>query len=73
MGGPAQRELFSAKFVGTMTPTSSYEIHSEARGPHWVAWITRGGSSKPERSVLLVGATQAEAEAAAKQWAESLG
>ena len=73
MGGPAQRELFSAKFVGTMTPTSSYEIHSEARGPHWVAWITRGGGTKPERSVLIVGATQAEAEASAKQWAESLG
>ncbi len=56
-----------------MTPTSSYEIHSEARGPHWVAWITRGAGSKPERSVLIVGATQAEAEAAAKEWAESQG
>ncbi len=54
-----------------MTATSSYEIHSEARGPHWVAWITRGGGAKAERSVLVVGGTQAEAEAAAKQWAES--
>ena len=52
---------------------TSYEVHSEARGPHWVAWITRAGSTKPERSVLVVGATQAEAEASAKQWAESLG
>ena len=27
-----------------MTPTAAggpYEIHSEARGPHWIAWITR--------------------------------
>ena len=56
-----------------MTSTSSYEIHSEARGPHWVAWITRGGAVKPERSVLIVGGSQAEAEAGAKQWAESLG
>ena len=55
-----------------MTPMSSYEIHSEARGPHWVAWITRGGSTKPDRSVLIVGRTQEEAEASAKQWAESL-
>jgi hypothetical protein len=69
----AQRELFSANFVHIMTPTSSYEVHSEARGPHWVAWITRGGATKPERSVLIVGGSQAEAEASAKQWAESLG
>lgn len=73
MGGQAQRELFSAKFVGNMSATSAYEIHSEARGPHWVAWITRGTGAKPERSVLIVGATQAEAEASAKQWAESQG
>jgi len=54
-----------------MTPTGSYEIHSEERGPHWVAWITRGGATTPEHSVLIVGATQAEAEASARQWAES--
>jgi hypothetical protein len=71
MAGPAQRELFSAKFVPGMTPANSYDVHSEARGPHWVAWITRGGSAKPERSVIVVGATQAEAEAAARQWADS--
>jgi hypothetical protein len=56
-----------------MTPMSAYAIHSEARGPHWVAWITRGAGTKPERSVLVVGGTQAEAEASAKQWAESQG
>ena len=56
-----------------MTPMSSYEIHSEARGSHWVAWITRGGGTRPEKSVLVVGGTQADAEASAKQWAESQG
>jgi hypothetical protein len=71
MPAPAQRELFSANFVRAMTPAGVYEVQSEARGAHWVAWITRGGSAKPERSVIVVGATQAEAEAAARQWADS--
>jgi len=53
-----------------MTPTNSYELHSEARGAHWIAWITRGGT-KPEGSVVVVGATQAEAEASARKWADS--
>ncbi len=53
-----------------MTPATSYEVHSEERGPHWVAWITRGGATKPERSVLIVGETQAEAEASAHRWAD---
>jgi hypothetical protein len=71
MAAPAQSNLFSANFVRAMTQAGAYEVHSEARGPHWVAWITRGGSTKPERSVIVVGATQAEAEAAARQWADS--
>ena len=53
-----------------MAQQGAYEVHSEARGAHWVAWITRGGSAKPEHSVIVVGATQAEAEAAARQWAD---
>jgi hypothetical protein len=53
----------------TMT-RGSYQVHSEARGPHWIAWITRGTDVKPERSVILVAASQAEAEARARQWAE---
>jgi len=48
----------------------SYQIHSEARGPHWIAWITRGAEAKPYRSVVLIGATQEEAEANARAWAE---
>jgi len=53
-----------------MASTGSYQIHSEARGPHWVAWITRDGATKPDRSILLVAASQQEAEARAKRWAE---
>jgi hypothetical protein len=54
-----------------MQNMGSYQVHSEARGPHWIAWVSRDGSGKPDRSVVLVGATQAEAEARARQWAES--
>lgn len=48
----------------------SYEVHSEARGPHWVAWVSRGGSQKPDRSIVLIGETQEEAEARARRFAE---
>jgi hypothetical protein len=47
-----------------------YEIHTEARGPHWIAWITREGSTKPDRSVVLVAATEQEAEERARRWAD---
>lgn len=47
-----------------------YEVHSEERGHHFVAWITRAGSAKPDKSVLLVAASKEEAEARARLWAE---
>ena len=53
-----------------MSTTGSYQVHSAARGPHWVGWITRGGDAKPYRSVLLVAASQEQAEERARQWAE---
>jgi CRISPR/Cas system-associated protein Csm6 len=49
---------------------TSYQVHTEARGSHWVSWITRGAGTKPERGVLLVAASREEAEARARQWAE---
>jgi hypothetical protein len=52
------------------TSSSGYEIHSEARGPHWIAWITRDGGTKPERSIVLVAPNQREAEERARRWAE---
>ena len=52
------------------TKEGTFEIRSEAHGPHWVAWIARTADGAPEQDVLLVGQTQAEAEARARQWAE---
>jgi hypothetical protein len=52
------------------TANASYEIHTEARGPHWIAWITRAGQTKPDRSVILVAASQRDAEERARLWAE---
>jgi hypothetical protein len=51
-------------------PDSSYEIHAQAHGPHWIAWITRTGATTPDRSVILVAATEEEARERARRWAE---
>lgn len=51
----------------------SYQIHAEARGPHWIAWVSRDGDRRPDRGVVgivLVAATREEAEARARLWAE---
>jgi len=50
--------------------SGSYQIHSQARGPHWIAWVSRDGSGKPDQSVVLVAATREEAEVRARAWAE---
>jgi hypothetical protein len=50
----------------------SFEIHSEARGPHWVAWLSQPGDKGPHQSIQLVGATREEAEAKAREWAARL-
>jgi hypothetical protein len=47
-----------------------YQIHTEARGPHWIAWVSRDGTGKPARSVILVGETKEKAEANARRWAD---
>jgi hypothetical protein len=47
-----------------------YEVRSEARGPHWIAWLVRPGSEKPDRGIVLIGETQEEAEAHARRFAE---
>ncbi len=49
---------------------SSYEIRSQERGPHWIAWVTRGESAKPDRAVVVVAETREEAETRARHWAE---
>jgi len=53
------------------TTAASYTIHTEARGPHWIAWLTIAGETKPERSIILIAATREEAEARARQWADA--
>jgi hypothetical protein len=50
----------------------SHPVRSEARGPHWVAWIPDAGG-KPLNSVVLVGKTQKEAEERARKWADLQG
>ena len=51
-------------------PSGSPEIHVEARGPHWIAWVSRDGSGKPDRSVILIGENREKAEANAQRWAD---
>ena len=53
--------------------TTTFEVHSEAHGPHWIAWLTRAGTDKSERSIVLIGETKEEAEARARQWAQTSG
>ena len=52
------------------TTTGSYQVHSEAHGSHWVAWVSRGADAKPDRSIVLIGKTREEVEARAQAWAE---
>ena len=47
---------------------TSAAVRSEARGPHWVAWVP-DENGKPSGSVILVGQTREEAEARARAWA----
>jgi hypothetical protein len=55
---------------GMTASNSSREVRSQARGPHWVAWIP-DANGKPLGSVVVVGKTQEEAERRAREWAES--
>ena len=51
---------------------TNYQIHSESRAGHWVAWAVSGGETIPAGGVVLVGQTQQEAEANAQRWVERL-
>ncbi len=46
-------------------------VRSEARGPHWIAWVP-DENGKPTGSVVLVGQTKDEAEERAQAWARQL-
>jgi len=53
----------------TTADGTSYQIHVEARGPHWISWITTDSSAKPHRSVVLIAKTEEEARQRAELWA----
>lgn len=55
------------------TTTGRFTLHSEARGPHWIAWLTRDQESRPLRDVVLVGETREESESRARKWLEDAG
>jgi hypothetical protein len=48
---------------------TSGDICSEARGPHWIAWVA-DENGRPRGSIVLVGRTREEAEERARQWAK---
>jgi hypothetical protein len=50
-----------------------YQVHAQERGPHWIAWITRDGETKPYQSVVLVAATEEEARERGRLWAQRAG
>jgi hypothetical protein len=54
-----------------MTDSASLQIQSAVRGPHWIAWVSRPGTQEPEGAVVVVGETQVEAEARAREWLAS--
>jgi hypothetical protein len=48
---------------------SARGVKSEARGPHWVAWLP-DADGKPLGSVVLVGRSREEAIERAKRWGD---
>jgi hypothetical protein len=57
----------------TRADGSSYQIHVEARGPHWISWISTDGTATPYRSVVLIAKTEEQARARAELWAQQPG
>ena len=49
-----------------------FQIRTESRGAHWIAWVTRGAGDKPLDSIILVGQTRDEAESQARIWADKI-
>jgi len=57
---------------GSGSDASPYQIHTALRGSHWIGWVSLPGSDKPERSIVLIGKTQEEAEGRARAWISSI-
>jgi hypothetical protein len=47
---------------------NDYEIRTEQRAFHWVAWAVARGETRPIGPVLMVGQTETEAEARLRAW-----
>ena len=58
--------------TGTSTSAGPFKILSEARGPHWIAWLARDSAGKPVNAVVLIGETKEEAEGRAREYARQL-
>ena len=54
------------------TSAERFVVCSEARGPHWIAWLARESGGKPVNTVVLVGETRKEAEAGARAYERQL-
>jgi hypothetical protein len=65
------RESEGKRSMNEQSP-AMFEVRSEARGPHWVAWLSEPGQKSPHQSILLVGATREEAETRARDWGAKL-
>jgi len=52
-----------------MATAGDYEIHTAARGPHWIGWVSRPGSQQPDRSIIVIAASQEEAVTRARNLA----
>jgi hypothetical protein len=48
--------------------SDGFEVRSEARGSHWVAWVTKPGQSEQAAAILMVGLTREEAEQRMNSW-----
>jgi hypothetical protein len=53
----------------TETSAHASDVQSEARGSHWIAWLSRRGSGQPERAIVFVGETREIAEENARRFA----
>ncbi len=54
----------------TSTTDATFEVRTEQRGPHWIAWLTAGADPKPVKAVIIVGGNKEEAQTRARQWAQ---
>jgi len=58
--------------TNTSTSKAAFDIRSEERGLHWIAWLARDSDGKPVNAVVLVGETREEAEARARDYAHQI-